>query len=64
MGDDETGTREVGLVMQNAETVRLTQPDGKSLSVAIAKPGDEVLAHLTEGGRHFGMKVSETLTER
>ena len=27
-------------------------------------PGDEVLAHLTTGGRHFGMKVDETLTER
>jgi len=60
----EGGKREFGLVMQNAETVRLTRPDGGALSVAAAKPGDEVLAHITEGGRHFGMKVSETLTER
>jgi len=60
----EAEGREFGLVMQNAETVRLTTPDGSALSVAAAKPGDEVLAHLTEGGRHFGMKVRETLTER
>jgi len=51
-------------VLQNAETIRLTRPDGSSLSVAVLKPGDQVLAHLTEGGRHFGMAVKETLTER
>jgi 3-dehydroquinate synthase II len=56
--------REIGLVMQNAETVRLTTPDGAALSVAAAKPGDEILAHVTEGGRHFGMKVKETLSEK
>ena len=38
----EVDGREVGLVMQNAETVRLTKPDGGALSVAAAKPGDEV----------------------
>lgn len=54
----------VSLVLQNAETVRLTKPDGAALSVAVLGPGDEVLAHLTPGGRHFGMKVTETLTER
>ncbi len=61
---DEGPAREIGLVLQNAETVRLTQPDGGSLSVATAKPGDEVLAHVTDGGRHFGMRVQETLSEK
>ncbi len=56
--------REIGLVMQNAETVRLMKPDGTALSVAAARPGDEILAHVTEGGRHFGMKVKETLSEK
>jgi len=60
----EAEGREIGLVMQNAETVRLTKPDGGALAVAAAKPGDEVLAHITEGGRHFGMKVKETLSEK
>jgi len=54
----------VSLVLQNAETIRLTKPGGEALSVALLKPGDQVLAHLTAGGRHFGMAVKETLTER
>ena len=28
------------------------------------KPGDQVLALLVQGGRHFGMAVEETITER
>jgi 3-dehydroquinate synthase II len=63
-GQEGVPAREIGLVLQNAETVRVTQPGGTALSVAAARPGDEVIAYLTEGGRHFGMKVSETLTER
>ena len=60
----EAEGRTLSLVLQNAETIRLTAPDGAALSVAILKPGDQVLVHLTTGGRHFGMKVDETLTER
>ncbi|MBM4034347.1 MAG: 3-dehydroquinate synthase II [Planctomycetes bacterium] len=60
----EAGGQTVSLVLQNAETIRLTRPDGSAISVALLKPGDQVLAHLTEGGRHFGMAVKETLTER
>ena len=60
----EAGGQVVSLVLQNAETIRLTRPGGEAISVAILKPGDQVLAHLTEGGRHFGMAVKETLTER
>jgi 3-dehydroquinate synthase II len=54
----------VSLVLQNAETIRLTRPDGSAISVAALKTGDVVLAYLAQGGRHFGMKVQETLTER
>lgn len=54
----------VGLVLQNAETIRLVRPDGSALSVAAVKVGDEVLARVEEGGRHFGIKVEETLHER
>ena len=58
------GEKEIGLVLQNAETIRLTAPGGSPISVAALKPGDKVLAHLMGGGRHFGMKVEETLRER
>ena len=59
----EVEGKEIGLVLQNAETIRLTAPDGRAVSVAVLKPGDKVLAHLMGGGRHFGMKVEETLKE-
>lgn len=54
----------IGLVMQNAETIRLVTPEGKPVSITTLKPGDKVLAHVEKGGRHFGMKVEETLIER
>jgi 3-dehydroquinate synthase II len=54
----------IGLVLQNAETIRLTAPGGQAVSVATLKVGDAVLAHVTGGGRHFGMKVDETISER
>ena len=54
----------ISLVLQNAETIRLVSPDGKAVSVAVLKPGDKVLAHIEKAGRHFGMRVDETLIER
>jgi len=56
--------RPISLVLQNAETIRLVDPKGKAISITSLKAGDKVLAHITEGGRHFGMKVEETLIER
>nr|VFJ93173.1 MAG: 3-dehydroquinate synthase II [Candidatus Kentron sp. H]VFJ94054.1 MAG: 3-dehydroquinate synthase II [Candidatus Kentron sp. H]VFK00717.1 MAG: 3-dehydroquinate synthase II [Candidatus Kentron sp. H] len=57
-------TRPVSLIMQNAETIRLTQPSGEPISVTTLRPGDEVLVYLEEGGRHFGVRIRETVTER
>ncbi|MDH4180151.1 MAG: 3-dehydroquinate synthase II [Armatimonadota bacterium] len=60
----EVGGETISLILQNAETIRLTAPDGTAVSVASLKPGDSVLAHVEAGGRHFGRKVEETITER
>ncbi|MFA5554027.1 MAG: 3-dehydroquinate synthase II [Phycisphaerae bacterium] len=54
----------VSLVLQNAETIRLVDPQGKAVSITKLKAGDKVLAHIQTGGRHFGMQVDETLIER
>ncbi len=54
----------ISLVLQNAETIRLMDPQGKAISITGLKPGDKVLAHVEHSGRHFGMKVEETLIER
>jgi 3-dehydroquinate synthase II len=54
----------ISLVMQNAETIRLTRPGGEPVSITRLKPGDKVLAFLEEAGRHFGVKIEETIVEK
>jgi len=56
--------KKVSLVLQNAETIRLTSPDGQPISIVTLKNNSEVLVYLEEGGRHFGHKVKETITEK
>lgn len=56
--------KQFSLVMQNAETIRLTSPQGQPLSITTLKKGDKVLAYLEEGGRHFGVAIKETIKER
>jgi 3-dehydroquinate synthase II len=58
------GKTPVTLVMQNAETIRLVRPSGKPISIVKLKRGDFVLAYVEGAGRHFGMKVRETITEK
>jgi 3-dehydroquinate synthase II len=56
--------KRIKTIVQNAETIRLVTKKG-STSVAELKTGDEVLAYVTEGGRHFGKLVKEeTVIER
>jgi len=60
----EYNGKRIKTIVQNAETVRLVTPDG-SKSVAELETGDKILAHVTEGGRHFGTLVKEeTVIER
>ena len=58
------GEKEITTILQNAETIRLTDPDGNAKSVVGLKKGDKVLVALEESGRHFGMKIDETITEK
>ena len=60
----EAGDKKVSTILQNAETIRLVQPGGKSVSVTSLEPGTDVLVHREAGGRHFGMKIEETLEEK
>jgi 3-dehydroquinate synthase II len=52
------------IVLQNAETIRLTSPNGEPLSVVKLKKGDKVLGAVEKGGRHFGMAVEESIVEQ
>ncbi len=60
----ELGDSTVSLILQNAETIRLTDTAGQPVSVVELKPGSEVLAYRTEAGRHFGIHVDETIVEK
>ncbi len=62
--DADDGKKQTGAIfLQNAETIRLTAPDGAPVSVVKLKPGDQVLGRLDQAGRHFGMRVSEEIQE-
>jgi 3-dehydroquinate synthase II len=53
-----------GIILQNAETVRLMNPGGGACSVVNLASGDKVLGLLEENGRHFGSPVSERILEK
>ncbi|MDH7500404.1 MAG: 3-dehydroquinate synthase II [candidate division NC10 bacterium] len=52
------------VILQNAETIRLVNPQGEPVSVTSLKRGEEILVALEEEGRHFGMKVQESIQEK
>jgi 3-dehydroquinate synthase II len=60
----ECRQKTIATILQNAETIRLTQPNGSPISVVELKKGSKVQAFLEEAGRHFGMKIKETITEK
>ena len=57
------GNREFTVMLQNAETIKMVRKDGAK-SVTSIVPGDKVLAKLESGGRHFGMAIDETISEK
>ena len=59
----EDGEKTGAIFLQNAETIRLTAPGGRPVSVVKLKPGDKVLVRVDEAGRHFGMRIKEDIKE-
>ncbi len=56
--------KNINTILQNAETVKLVTPEGGAASVVNLKTGDRVLVAVEDGGRHFGHKIDETITEK
>ena len=54
----------ISCICQNAETIRLVDPNGKAKSVVDIKVGDEVLVHVGPGATHFGTAIKETIIEK
>ena len=50
-------------IVQNAETIRVYSK-GKVVSVSQLKLGDPITLKVEKGGRHFGMRVEETIREK
>lgn len=62
----QAGEARGAVFLQNAETIRLVAPDGTPCSVVNVRVGDRVLCHVDAPaacGRHFGMRISEDITE-
>eukprot|EP00189_Rhodosorus_marinus_P010039 CAMPEP_0184737894 /NCGR_PEP_ID=MMETSP0315-20130426/651_1 /TAXON_ID=101924 /ORGANISM="Rhodosorus marinus, Strain UTEX LB 2760" /LENGTH=373 /DNA_ID=CAMNT_0027205341 /DNA_START=1104 /DNA_END=2225 /DNA_ORIENTATION=+ len=57
-------SRTYGVILQNAETVRLASPDqAEGLTVTSMMPGDRILGTVDNSGRHVGMKIDESILE-
>lgn len=59
----QAGRSRLSLILQNAETIRLSTPRGTK-SVSELRLGDKVLVHRETGARHFGMKIEERIREQ
>lgn len=57
------GKKEYSVILQNAETIKIVKKNG-SESVTKIKPGEKILAKISSGGRHFGMAIEETISEK
>lgn len=58
------GDRAFTGIVQNAETIRLTDVAGNARSVVNLGAGDKVLVAVEEGARHFGLKIDESILEK
>ena len=57
------GESEGAVFLQNAETIRLVTPGGKPVSVVSLREGDTILCRPDTAGRHFGIRITEDITE-
>ena len=64
MIEAEVGGERFSTILQNAETIRLTQPEGKPISLVDLKEGSEVLVYREATARHAGIAMDETIVER
>jgi 3-dehydroquinate synthase II len=60
----EEGGQLISVILQNAETLRLVQSNGKAISLTDLEKGSEVLVCTEKGGRHFGVQIDESIIER
>ncbi|WP_027370317.1 3-dehydroquinate synthase II [Desulfovermiculus halophilus] len=59
-----TADRTGHIFVQNAETIRLVRADGRPASVVSLQPSDQILCRTDAAGRHFGMRIQESIEEK
>lgn len=57
------GGERVNVIMQDDWHVRIFSEDGLPINITDLRPGDRVLGHVANPGRHVGIKVDETIIE-
>lgn len=60
----ECGDESVNIILQDDWHVRVMGPDGEPVNITDLDAGDTVLGHLSDPGRHVGVKVEETILEK
>jgi 3-dehydroquinate synthase II/3-amino-4-hydroxybenzoic acid synthase len=55
---------ELNVIVQDDWHIRIMGADGKPKNASTIQVGDELLAYVCEPGRHVGIKVNETITEK
>lgn len=56
--------KEINVIVQDDWHIRIMGADGKPKNASLIKPGDQLLAYVSEPGRHVGIKVNETILEK
>ncbi|WP_208512391.1 3-dehydroquinate synthase II [Variovorax paradoxus] len=54
----------VNAFLQNDWHVRVMGSDGKARHCTLLQPGDELLAHVDDPGRHTGLRIEENIIEK
>ena len=63
MIEAKVGDVKINTIVQDDWHIRLFGVGGKVINVTTLKPGDKVLAHVCDSGRHVGLKIEETIVE-
>lgn len=56
--------REINVIVQDDWHIRVMGADGRPRNATAVRPGDELLGHGCEPGRHVGIKIDETVIEQ
>ncbi|MDI6641483.1 MAG: 3-dehydroquinate synthase II [Elusimicrobiota bacterium] len=60
----EQDAENFSIILQNAETIRLTEVGGNPISIVNLKPKSEIIVYREKAARHFGFKIEEKITEK